>query len=220
MDLGPSIIGLDDDFSMTPQLSNFLLLNQPLISERLPRLLELLESYRLHARKDALWKTGTLSYRFLTSVYMESCPPEAIAQGIEGSEKDIRVRDLPLSWEDAFLATYERMQAVSRTRVATWWYIFWDDLWRQNHTAMTSLQTYQPDFDPHYPTSIAYRPLPRPALEAFLTQRGVLRSNRKGMPDFVHVGLINKMYVRLSQIAFSGKSRVGTSFIMYMSVSF
>ncbi|KAG8849341.1 hypothetical protein FRB96_000877 [Tulasnella sp. 330] len=208
VDLGPAIIGLDDDLSMTPQLSNFLLLNQPLISERLPQFLEVLDSYRLRARKDALWKTGTLSYRFLTSVYTKSRPLEAIALAIEDSEKDIRVRDLPLSWEDAFLATYDRMQAVSRSRVATWWYIFWDDLWRQNHVAMSSLKTHQTDFDPHYPTSIAYHPLPRPALEAFLTQRGVLRTNRKGMPDFVHVGLINKIYVRLSQIAFSGKSRL------------
>ncbi|KAG9029422.1 hypothetical protein FRB95_005315 [Tulasnella sp. JGI-2019a] len=208
VDLGPTIIGLDDDLNMTPQLSHFLLLNQSLISERLPGLLAVLDSYRLRARKDAQWKAETLSYRFLVSVYASSRPPSVIAKVIEDTEKDIRVRDLPLSWEDAFLATYERMQVVSRSQVATWWYIFWDDLWRQNHLAISSLQTHQADFDPHYPSSIAYRPLPRPALESFLTQRGVLQTNGKGKRDFVHVGLINKMYVRLSQIAFSGKSRL------------
>ena len=67
------------------------------------------------------------------------------------------------------------------------------------------------DFDPHHSTSIAYRPLPRPALEAFLTQRGLF-SSIKGKIALLHHGFLNKMYFRLNQIAFHGTEKVtGTS---------
>ena len=62
-----------------------------------------------------------------------------------------------------------------------------DDLWRRNHETITALRIHAGDFDPHYPTSIAYTPLPRAALETFLRQRGMLDSK----PHFVHTGLLN-----------------------------
>lgn len=70
---------------------------------------------------------------------------------------------------------------------------------------VSALQTHASDFDPHYPTSIAYRLLPRAALETFLTQRGLF--NPKGK-DFIHTGVLNKLYFRMNQIVFRGSSKV------------
>jgi len=72
-----------------------------------------------------------------------------------------------------------------------------------------SLRIHAADFSPFFATSIAYRPLPRPILDAFLMQRGLLspplqgRLRRQGM---LHAGLLNKMYFRLNQIAFDKAS--------------
>jgi hypothetical protein len=62
------------------------------------------------------------------------------------------------------------------------------------------------DINPHYPTSIAYTPLPRAALEAFLAQRGLLRRPSK-WGDVFHSGVLNKLYLRLNDVAFHGSRR-------------
>lgn len=88
--------------------------------------------------------------------------------------------------------------------------IFQDDLWRRNYDAISALRLHSSDFDPHFPTSVAYRPLPRPALEAFLSQRGLFHNvTRRG--DFFHHGFLNKLYLRLNEIAFRGSSKVRRS---------
>ena len=74
------------------------------------------------------------------------------------------------------------------------------------------MQRHAVDFDPHYPTSIAYCPLPRPALEAFLIQRGLL-SNVPKWGDFFHAGFLNKLYLRLNEAVFTGSSQVCDFFI-------
>ena len=82
-----------------------------------------------------------------------------------------------------------------------------DDLWRRNHDTIAGLQQYASDFDPHYPTSIAYSPLPRAALEAFLGQRGLWHSKPK-WGDFFHNGFLNKIYMRMYDILYHGTKRV------------
>lgn len=73
--------------------------------------------------------------------------------------------------------------------------------------SIKALQIHAPDFDPHYPTSIAYHPIPRPALEAFLAQRGLLNKVPK-WSDFFHSGLLNTIYLRLNDIVNHGTQRV------------
>jgi hypothetical protein len=108
--------------------------------------------------------------------------------------------------EAVFEAAYERLAAVSTSEAATWWYIFWDDLWRRNHDTISALQLHAPDFDSHYPTSIAYTPLPRSALEAFLAQRGLL-SKVPRWGSFFHSGFLNKLYLRLNECVFRGSKQ-------------
>ncbi|KAG8896999.1 hypothetical protein FRB99_008521 [Tulasnella sp. 403] len=205
LELDGSIIGLDDDFNMTPQLAQFLLLNRDLVNDQHPILLATLDDYRTFMRKMAKWKREVLSYRFLTTVYGSPSNPETVIQTVEDMERDLRVRDLVVNRQDAFSAAYERLKTVAASRVRTWWYLLWDDMWRQNSSAISAMRLHETDFNPQYPTSIAYRPLPRAVLEAFLSQRGLYAGNGKG--GYIHVGFLNKVYVRMSQIAFNGASR-------------
>jgi hypothetical protein len=80
---------------------------------------------------------------------------------------------------------------------------------------ISQLQTHAPDFDPHYPTSIAYRLLPRSVLETFLTQRGLFKPG--GKSGFIHSGILNKLYFRLNQIVFRGSSKVCILTFRYVS---
>ncbi|KAJ7125620.1 hypothetical protein C8R43DRAFT_1029603 [Mycena crocata] len=196
------VIGLNDDYDLTPDLARFIALNQDHIPKRLQHIEETLFNYRRHHRKECRWKSHVLTYRFLTHVYNRPRESSGLAESSIQLERDLRVRQLMVGNEAVFQTAYERLEAVSSTPTATWWYLFWDDLWRRNYDTIPGLTLHASDFDPHYPTSIAYRPLPRAALEAFLSQRGLFSKQQ-----FFHSGFLNKLYLRLNDTAFHGSSR-------------
>ncbi|KAI0963649.1 hypothetical protein AcW1_000667 [Taiwanofungus camphoratus] len=198
-----SLIGLTDDYDLTQPLARFFALNEQIIAERLPHVEAVLRGYRHHSRWECLWKEDTLTYRSLTSVYDQPQSAVDVAQTILKSERDLRVRELVVNNETVFEISYARFSAVSNSALATWWYIFWDDLWRRNYDTISAMRKYASDFNPHYPTSIAYTPLPRAVLEAFLTQRGLLHKVPK-WGDFFYAGFLNKMYLRMNDIVFHG----------------
>ena len=87
-----------------------------------------------------------------------------------------------------------------------------DDVWRRNRDTINGLKKYAIDFDPYYPTSIAYSPLPRAALESFLAQRGLYHSKTR-WGDFFHSGFLNKVYMRMFDIVYHGTPHVSEVFI-------
>ncbi|KAI0094840.1 hypothetical protein BDY19DRAFT_879427 [Irpex rosettiformis] len=198
-----SVVGLTDDFDLTTQLARFLSLNEELIVEPIEHLEYAIQRYRDSAIYESEKKRDALSYRFLATVYDSPREPTGLAESSIRYEKDLRVRRLLSSSEDIFQITYERLCVAGRSEITAWWYIFWDDLWRRNHDTISSFELYAADFDPHYPTSIAYSPLPRAALESFLAQRGLYHSKTK-WGDFFHSGLLNKMYMRMFDILYHG----------------
>ncbi|KAF8641214.1 hypothetical protein AX17_000848 [Amanita inopinata Kibby_2008] len=195
------VIGLNDDFDLTAPLAKFMELNQKLITSRIQRVEESISGYRHHQRQECQWKRRVLSYRFLSFVYDQPREPDGLAASLIEHEQDIRVRQLMAGSEAVFDVAYIRYAHVTQTRVNAWWYIFWDDLWRRNNDTIAGLKRHAPDFNPHYPTSIAYTPLPRPALESFLIQRGLL-SKSPHRRDYFHSGFLNKIYLSLNEIVF------------------
>ncbi|KAI0825060.1 hypothetical protein BC628DRAFT_1321069 [Trametes gibbosa] len=201
--VGGAVIGLTDDYELTQPLAHFLAMNEHLIPSRLAYIEAALHNYRHHFSKEAEWKRKTLSYRFLTAVYDQPREPRGLSESAMAMEGDARVLKLMASNVNVFEITYDRLCVVTKSELATWWYIFWDDLWRRNWDAISALNTHSTDFNPHYPTSIAYTPLPRAALESFLTQRGLLHKKPK-FGDFFHAGFLNKVYLRMNDIVFHG----------------
>ncbi len=123
--LDGDILGLNDDLDLSPLLAKFLRMNQHLINDRIEMVEGALQRYRSTARKEARKKRKTLSYGFTTEVWNWPAPPGEVAKTVEGIERDLRARHLILEREDALLAAKERMDAVERSEVATWWYLFW-----------------------------------------------------------------------------------------------
>lgn len=201
-----TVIGLNDDFDLTSTLARFLELNMALIDQRHHRIETEMCNYRRYNRRACRWKSRVLTYQFLTNVYDKPQEADELARGAVKFECDARVCQLILRSEAAIAATYQRFGAVSKSEAATWWYIFWDDLWRRNHDTIKGLQRHATEFNPHYATSIAYNPLPRAKLESFLTQRGLLHKKPR-WNDFFHSGFLNKLYLRLNDAVFRDSSR-------------
>lgn len=210
-------IGIEHDMDLNSTLAKFLHLNRDLVQTRLDNLLTSLEDYRRETRRQIKLKQRTLSYRFLTQVYNWPLRPTEVVRVVEQYESDLRVRDLFAANEASLAMATQRMDAVGRSEITLWWFLFWDDFWRRNHDTINVLQRYEHDFNPHYATSIGYRPLPRPAMEAFLTQRGLLFPRAKSR-QFVHHGLLNKIYFRMNQISFHNTDEVISFFLFMMSV--
>ncbi|KAF5390251.1 hypothetical protein D9757_002979 [Collybiopsis confluens] len=200
------LIGLTADFELSPPLARFLALNKDLIASRLGTIEASISAYRQHHQKESRHKAEVLSYRFLSHVYEQPRSANGLAHSSFEHEHDLRVRQLMAGNEVAFKTAYARLSAVSTSEAATWWYIFWDDLWRRNYDTISNLRLHETDFNPYYPSSIAYMPLPRPVLEAFLTQRGLLSTPPK-RADFFHNGFLNKLYLRLNEAAFRGSGK-------------
>lgn len=122
-----SVIGLTDDYDLTPPLARFLALNEEIIvgAGGLATLEHSIERYRHHLRRECWEKAETLSYRFLAFVYDRPRDPNGLAESSIEHERDPRVRRLLLTSEDVLRITYERLGVASRTTVTTWWYIFW-----------------------------------------------------------------------------------------------
>jgi hypothetical protein len=119
------IIGLNDDYDLTPDLARFLALNQDLIPRRLEYIEQTLFQYRRHHRKECRWKSHVLTYRFLTHVYDRPRESSGLTESSIQLERDLRVRQLMVGNEAVFQTAYERLQAVSSSPTATWWYLFW-----------------------------------------------------------------------------------------------
>ncbi|KAJ8514702.1 hypothetical protein ONZ45_g7784 [Pleurotus djamor] len=196
-----TLIGLTEDFDLTPPLARFLTLNRDIIDSRLDYIERELGDYKTHHEAECRYKRDTLTYGFLTNVYDQPQAPSSLVRWIRDHEKDVRIGQLLVQEEQAISMAYERVNAVSESEAASWWYIFWDDFWRQNHDAIPALNLHASDFNPHYPTSIAYTPLPRANLEAFLIQRGLMSGTSK--PNgYLHHGFLNKIYIRLNEAVF------------------
>ena len=120
-----ALIGINDEYDLTPTLAQFLAQNHALIHSRMGGIEALLAGYRQFFRQECNKKVDILSYGFLSRVFDHPRDPEGLAQDVIKHEHDLRVRQLLVCSEEAFRVTYERLAAVSTTELATWWYIFW-----------------------------------------------------------------------------------------------
>lgn len=119
------IIGLDDEWQLTPQLARFLALNSSQISQRVPIIEQAIADYRKHRAQECYAKADVLSYGFLLYAYNDVQSQEELVRSVVKEEKDLRVRDLIVASEPALRAAHERYRAASASEATAWWYIFW-----------------------------------------------------------------------------------------------
>ncbi len=201
--------GLQDDCELTAQLAQFMRDNERLIRHRLGAIGDLLTNYRDRFYLEALEKTRVLSYAFLTDVFNrpELSPAELIV-ALRQSGSCKKVARLSSDYQAAITVLYERLQHVRRSPVHQWWWLFWDELWRKNSRDYAVMRKHRRALSPSFPSSIAYRPIPRAELEAFLKSRGLWQKD--GAQGLFNRGLLNRVYFQLDQLVFASGSTSST----------
>ncbi|CAD6898784.1 unnamed protein product [Tilletia controversa] len=198
---GSAAFELFDDFRSSAGLATFLSHNQVLVKSRFPVVDKLMEAYRAKYYDEARRKTGVMSYSFLTDIFSNHrlrC--HELERAFERASCSEVVRQLPVRYASSIASLYERLEAVCRSEVHRWWWLFWDDLWRRNYRDVAALRKHRVHFCPSFPTSIAYQPLPRAQLELFLTKYGMWNSG--GTAGFIHTGTLNSVYFYLDELVF------------------
>ncbi|KAJ2747294.1 hypothetical protein GGI20_000629 [Coemansia sp. BCRC 34301] len=108
---------------------------------------------------------------------------EQLAERLERFEENKYMRDLLVDHKDDITLLYERLRTLvpseSNDPVKFAWYIFWDDLYRRYACQVKQFKEFDVDFNPLYPQSIPYYPLPRYRLERFLYERGLWKPLKK-----------------------------------------
>ncbi|KAJ2850556.1 hypothetical protein IWW36_001806 [Coemansia brasiliensis] len=107
---------------------------------------------------------------------------EQLAERLERLEENRYVRDLMVDHRDDIVLLYERLRTLvpseSNDPVKFAWYIFWDDLYRRYAQQVRQFKEHDTDFNPLYPQSLPYYPLPRHRLEVFLYRRKLFKPLR------------------------------------------
>lgn len=187
----------DDDYRMTRRLAHFLRSNRTLIDQRLPGIIDLLQTHQDYHRIEAERKALTLSYEFTFNVFANaSLSPSDLDRTLKATEWNPVLKNLAPRHHASILYLEERMKLVNRSKAEKFWFLLFDDLWRRNHLDCVLLRQNLSSFSPYYRESICYRVMARGDLEAFLNERGLLPLNgqRRG---WFHSGFLNKIYVSL-----------------------
>ncbi|KAM0756390.1 hypothetical protein T439DRAFT_308870 [Meredithblackwellia eburnea MCA 4105] len=199
--LDGSAFGITSDFILNHNLSKLFRQNQDAIRRRVPLIEGLLSSHRDFFRRLHDSKAHTLSYCFLLDVAGEdSLSKKELEILLRNQERDPRVQNMPATHRASITYLEERMKVVNRSLANQWWFLFFDDLWRRNNGTVTALGSHPEAFSPFYRSSIAFRPMARPQLEAFLRDMGVWKSDKSS--GYFHSGFLNRIYFYLDEILF------------------
>ncbi|KAI5474993.1 hypothetical protein MNV49_002116 [Pseudohyphozyma bogoriensis] len=200
--LDGSALGLTTDFGLTPRLAKLFRHNREMLEARIFHIENILCSHREYFQALAEWKHRTLSHSFLFNVVAEDqLSRKQLEHVLQSTEEDPRVREMASTWRASIELACERMKSTGKSRVHSWWFIFWDDCWRHNHATVSAMNKRPAAFSPHYRTSLCYTPMSRPKLEAFLRENGCWTYG--GKHGFFNSGMLNMIYFYLDEITFA-----------------
>ncbi|KAJ1673588.1 hypothetical protein EV182_004938, partial [Spiromyces aspiralis] len=199
-----AILGINSSFGMTPHLAHLFSENQALIEARLRDIEAKFRYYREWHTEEFARKREALSPAFQVRVFdpvvsdsrgeprsisdVHALPPYEVLLRLLSEESSAYIRQLPTDHGPDIEFLYQRLQVITPSnqanRLALPWYLFWDDIYRRYAKTERQLVRYACDFCPLYPGSIAYRPMPRIELEAFLEERGLWVPVSRGSSPF------------------------------------
>lgn len=199
---GATAFGLRDDFEWTTNVQRFVHANNGIVESRLSTMQILLEQYRHAFYTEAREKRNTMSYAFLLDVFEQPVlEVEQLERMFDQSSCSPLVRQLPQAYPATTRLLLERLNHLNQSPIHRWWFLFWDDLWRQNQKDYIALSKHKRTFSPQFPSSVAWTPLPRDRLEALLKSKEGIWSEGGQKAAVFHHGLLNKIYFTLDELA-------------------
>ena len=100
------------------------------------------------------------------------------------------LRSLPEDHAAGLDFAFGRLAFVRSGPLAAFWCVFWHDVWHCNKE-LAIFEDNGDFLDPAHPGTIAYRPMPRPDLEAALTERGL---HKLGSSAWLNVDILTLLY--------------------------
>jgi len=203
---GAAAFGLRDDFEWTTSVQRFFHANNDTIQSRLHSIQVCLSQYRLSYYTEAREKRKTMNYSFLLDVFESPLLQAKEVNSIfRQSSCTSSIRNLPELYPATIKLVLERLNHLNRSPLHQWWFLFWDDLWRQNHSDYKVLSRHKRVFSSQFPSSIAWTPMPRNHLESLLKSKKGLwsesgKTNRTKKTIF-HPGRLNQIYFALDELA-------------------
>jgi hypothetical protein len=186
-----------NEFSLTTRLAQLFVLNRKIIDSRLPVILGLFKDHSERFKTEAETKRFTLSYDFTLNVFLKSSlslDSSDFTRALRISTTNPVVQNLLLNNSAAMNCLSQRMKFLQQSSINQFWYLYWDDIWRRNHTDNPLLEKHEASFSPYYKNSICYKIVSRGMLESFLAERGFSISQ-----PYFSIGFINKLYVSPSE---------------------
>jgi hypothetical protein len=175
--------------------------NQDLIDSAYPTLVKIQQKFRnSFVHKHFAFKNSTLSYAFHSFIYENGDLYERkiIERLLVEGEKSSLMKAVPLLFKRQFDFLYNRLTFFDSHPALSFWYLFWDDVWRNNKD-MQIFQGKDELFSPMSPNSLCYRLLPRRELVALLEKNGLCRHNgRRGWlglrRGYLNTSLLDSLY--------------------------
>jgi hypothetical protein len=196
--MGANEMGVNSTYTWQPPMSTILSNpgNQAQVLEGLPDVFHHEFDYRRELVEKRIHDEEVLSHGFWLYVYDAFAAPRPLIEGyLRNYETNPNIRTLPDPDRHArgLDYLYGRLQAVCRHPAAAYWWVFWDDLWAQNHD-LKQFKEFKSLLDPRLPNSIAYKPCTRDQLEDALALSKVRYSTK-----FISDAMLDALYEEMDR---------------------
>jgi hypothetical protein len=190
--IGHDKLGINNTFTMTPDLQRLLGPHQAIIERHWAPMLQLHERYRNFYFSEFARKEATLSYGFWYYVYNHSrVSPDLMVAALRQAEHHAAVRAIPDKYRDEIAMVYAKLAFFRCHPGVSVWFCFWHDVWYLNGDVPRVTEAAAV-LDPTKPDAICYQLKTRPELERFLDEHKL--RDRGGTPGCMglFVGGVNQ----------------------------
>jgi hypothetical protein len=172
------------------------------VADTLPAIDAATAEYRKELYDDRAKEEQALSNAFYLHVYDAFPLPRPVLEAyLMDFEQNPVMKAIPTEHAAGLDFLYTRVRLVTRHPVASFWFLFFQDLWAENSDMKCfKEEEVRVKWDPRYPDALCYRPMPRENLEAELDEMKLHRA--RGLFDDALLELLyNQIESRSSAVA-------------------
>lgn len=184
-------MGINLQFTMTPQLTQIFFSGKDLINENIPPILNELREYRENLAIKAKKSNEILSDGFWFHVFNNyNISRTNLKLYLENEEFNPVLKTFFSKHEAGLDFLYLRVAFVNMNKFAKQWLVFWDDFYAQNKD-MAVMEKLDDKFNPSLSTSLCYHPMERKDLVVYLKSLGLWETRSK---IYFNDSIMNSLY--------------------------
>lgn len=168
------ILGINNNFDMTPELHRLLTANRAAVEARLPVILAEQQHYRKTLLEKRRKEINDLAWSFWFVVYNnDNLSRSDLRHYFLEHEAHDDVKAVPEEHALGIDLLYVRLAAFD-TEPTALWFVFWDEYWELN-CELRKIADRPEIFNPSFLSALCYHPCPLSVLMAFLKEKKVKR---------------------------------------------